>query len=90
MLLKGNTDNNVTCEIKTQEELIDYCENKSDFYKIYNLFVDYYGEENVDIQYISTERIAEIDNNQLEISDLKNIIIHKKYNKIELDSGNGA
>lgn len=34
--------------------------------------------------------IAEIDNNQLEISDLKNIIIHKKYNKIELDSGNGA
>lgn len=63
MLLKGNIDNNVTCEIKTQEELIDYCENKSDFYKIYNLFVDYYGEENVDIQYISAERIAEIDNN---------------------------
>ena len=63
MLLKGNIDNNVTCEIKTQEELIDYCENKSNFYKIYNLFVDYYGEENVDIQYISTEKITTIDNN---------------------------
>ena len=63
MLLRGNTDNNVTCEIKTQEELIDYCENKSDFYKIYNLFVDYYGEENVDILYTSTAKITIIDNN---------------------------
>ena len=33
--------------------------------------------------------IAEIENNQLKVSDLKNIIIHKKYNNIELDTGNG-
>ncbi len=33
--------------------------------------------------------IAEIENSQLEISDLNNIIVHKNYNKIELDTGNG-
>lgn len=88
MILKDT--NGESCEIKTQRDLIDFCENKSDFHKIYEMYVDYYGEENVDIKYLETEEIENIDflNSDIEYKRtiLFNIIIY--FNTITLKNEN--